>query len=197
MQKVNNNGVACSIQRAAWVRQLMLAFMLCVSVGFVTGCKEDEDGPSVENANLNPIDREFLEQAVQSNLTEIELGNLAIQRATNQDVKNYAQMMVTEHTAAHTDLKNRAMAQKWTIRDVLNDENQTKRTNLNNLTAADFDRAYMRSQVADHQVTAGKFATQIDQGTNAELKAYATQYKPGIDQHLIEAQAIVAGLGFQ
>jgi putative membrane protein len=151
----------------------------------------------VENANLNPIDREFLEQAVQSNLTEIELGNLAIQRATNQDVKNYAQMMVTEHTAAHTDLKNRAMAQKWTIRDVLNDENQTKRTNLNNLTAADFDRAYMRSQVADHQVTAGKFATQIDQGTNAELKAYATQYKPGIDQHLIEAQAIVAGLGFQ
>jgi putative membrane protein len=173
MQKVNNNGVTFSIQRATWVRQVMLALMLCVSMGFMTGCKEDEDGPSVENANLNPIDREFLEQAVQSNLTEINLGNLAIQRATN-----------------------RATAQKWTIKDVLNDENETKRTNLNNLTAADFDRGYMRSQVADHQVTSGKFATQIDQGTNAELKAYAQQYKPGIDRHLTEAQAIVASLGF-
>ncbi|MBD0254078.1 MAG: DUF4142 domain-containing protein [Cytophagales bacterium] len=197
MQKVNNNGVAFSIQRAAWARHLMLALIMCLSLGFVTGCKEDEDGPSVENANLNPIDREFLEQAVQSNLTEIELGNLALQRATNQAVKTYAQMMIDEHTAAHTDLKNRAAAQKWTIRDVLNDENQTKRTNLNNLPAADFDRAYMRSQVADHQVTSGKFATQIDQGTNAELKAYAQQYKPGIDKHLVEAQAIVASLGFQ
>jgi putative membrane protein len=105
-------------------------------------------------------------------------------------------MMVNEHTAAHTDLKNRATAQKWTIKDVLNDENETKRTNLNNLTAADFDRGYMRSQVADHQVTSGKFSTQIDQGTNAELKAYAQQYKPGIDRHLTEAQAIVASLGF-
>ncbi len=197
MQKVNNNGVACSIQRATWVRQLMLALMLCASLGFVTGCKEDEDGPSVENANLNPIDREFLEQAVQSNLTEVSLGQLALQRATNPTVKNYAQMMVNEHTAAHTDLKNRATAQKWTIRDVLNDENETKRNNLNNLTGAEFDRAYMRGQVADHQVTAGKFATQIDQGTNAELKQYAQQYKLGIDKHLVDAQAIVASLGFQ
>ncbi|CAA9278259.1 MAG: hypothetical protein AVDCRST_MAG56-3536 [uncultured Cytophagales bacterium] len=197
MQKVNNNGAAFSIQRAAWVRQLVLALMLCASLGFVTGCKEDEDGPSVENANLNPIDREFLEQAVQSNLTEIQLGQLAVQRATDSTVKRYAQMMITEHTAAHADLRNRATAQKWTIRDVLNDENQAKRDNLNNLQAAAFDRAYMRSQVADHQVTSGKFATQVDQGTNPELKAYATQYKPNIDRHLVEAQNIVATLGFQ
>jgi putative membrane protein len=197
MQKVNDNGAAFSIQRAAWGRQLMLALMLCVSVGFLTGCKEDEDGPSVENANLNPIDREFLEQAVQSNLTEIELGNLAKARATNPTVKAYADMMVMEHTTAHTDLKNRAAAKKLTIKDVLNDENKTKRDNLNKLSAADFDRAYMRSQVADHQVTAGKFATQIDQGTDAELKLYAQQYKPNIDKHLSEAQGIVAGLGFQ
>jgi len=197
MQKVNNNGAAFSIQRAAWMRQLMLALMLCASLGFVTGCKEDEDGPSVENANLNPIDREFLEQAVQSNLTEIALGELARTRATSPDVKAYAEMMIAEHTTAHTDLKNRASAKKWTIRDVLNDENRTKRDNLNNLAAADFDRAYMRSQVADHMVTSGKFATQIDQGTDAELKMYATQYKPNIDKHLVDAQNLVARLGFQ
>lgn len=196
MQKVNNNGAAFSIQRAAWVQQLMLALMLCASLGFVTGCKEDEDGPSVENANLNPIDREFLEQAVQSNLTEIQLGELARDRATNPDVKAYAEMMIAEHTTAHTDLRNRATARKWTIKDVLNDENQTKKDNLSKLTAADFDRAYMRSQVADHQVTAGKFATQIDQGTDAELKLYATQYKPNIDKHLVDAQNLVAQLGF-
>ncbi len=196
MQKVNNNGAAFSIQRAAWVRQLMLALMLCASLGFVTGCKEDEDGPSVENANLNPIDREFLEQAVQSNLTEIALGELARTRAANAEVKAYAEMMIMEHTTAHADLKNRATAQKWTIRDVLNDENKTKQDNLSSLQGAAFDRAYMRSQVADHQVTAGKFATQIDQGTNAELKTYAQTYKPGIDKHLVDAQNIVARLGF-
>ncbi len=197
MQKVNNNGAAFSIQRAAWVRQLMLALMLCASLGFVTGCKEDEDGPSVENANLNPIDREFLEQAVQSNLTEINLGRLALERATNQAVKDYATLMIQHHEAAHADLRSRASAKNWTILDRLNDENQAKRDNLNNLQAAAFDRAYMRSQVADHQVTAGKFATQIDQGTDADLKAYAQQYKPAIDDHLVRAQAIVAGLGFQ
>lgn len=194
---MNNKFVALPIQRAAWVRQLMLALVVCATLGFTTGCKEDEDGPSVENANLNPIDREFLEQAVQSNLTEIELGNLASQRATSPAVKQYAAMMVAEHTQAHTALKSLATAKKWTIQDVLNDENRTKRDNLNNLQAAAFDRGYMRSQVADHQVTSGKFATQIDQGTDPELKAYATQYKPGIDKHLTEAQTIVATLGFQ
>lgn len=197
MQKLNHNGVAFSIQRAAWVRQLVLALMLCVSVGFVTGCKEDEDGPSVENANLNPIDREFLEQAVQSNLTEIELGKLAQARATDPAVKAYAEMMIAEHTAVHADLKNRASSKKWTIKDVLNDENKTKQANLNNVPAAQFDVAYVKSQVADHMVTSGKFATQIDQGTDPELKAFAQTHKPHIDKHLTDAQALATRLGAQ
>ncbi len=67
----------------------------------LAGCdKNDED----EANNVNARDQSFAVQASMQNKAEIELGNLAQSKASDASVKNYAQMMVTEHTAAQSKL---------------------------------------------------------------------------------------------
>ncbi len=172
----------------------MFALLMLGMLGFLSACKDDD--PEVENAGLYAIDREFLMQAAQSNVTEVALGNIAIQKSNDAAVKDYASMMITQHTTAQNELLSLGSTKRWTVQNQLNEANQALRDQLNALSGAEFDRAYLRSQVASHQVTAGKFATQIDQGRDTELKAYATKYKPGIDMHLQMAQQLVAGKGF-
>jgi putative membrane protein len=191
MQKVNNNGVAFSIQRATWVRQLMLALMLCVSVGFMTGCDEDDDGVNNNaNSQLDGVDRTFLEMSVQSNLFEIESSNLAKTKTTNPQVVAYADSMIQMHTTAQNAIKALAEKRKFSIASELNDKNKSIRDNLNSLSGANFDRAYINAQVTGHQATQADFQTEIDNGKDAELKAFAVQNKPMIDQHLVSALRI-------
>lgn len=176
--------------KAAWVRQLMLMLAVGVALGFQTGCDNDDE-PGVENANLYAIDREFLEQAGQSNVAEIALGQLADQKAVDPDVKVYARRMITEHQAAQTELKALGNTKKWSVADQLNDVNRAKQEQLSALSGAAFDAAYMKGQVTGHQVTSAKFQMELDNGREADLKAYAAKYKPAVDDHLEEAIALV------
>jgi len=129
-------------------------------------------------------------------VTEIELGNLAREKSTDTEVRNYAQSMIDEHTATQTELRSIGETKRLTVQNQLNELNQEKKNQLSALSGPAFDRAYMRSQVADHQVTSGKFATEIDQGRDNELKAYANKHKPAIDRHLQRAQTIVISRGY-
>jgi putative membrane protein len=191
MQKVNNNGVAFSIQRAAWMRQLMLALMVCLTLGFTTACDEDDDGVNNNaNSQLDGVDRTFLEMAVQSNLFEIESSNLAKTKTSNPQVIAYADNMIKMHTTAQDAIKALAEKRKFSIATELNDKNKSIRNNLNALSGAEFDKAYINAQVTGHQATQADFQTEIDNGKDAELKAFAVQNKPMIDQHLVDALAI-------
>lgn len=181
----NKNATASFSMKGTWMRQFMLAAMVCLTLAFQTGCDEDDDGVSgVENQNLYAVDRDFVVNAAQSNLSEIEMGKLAVQKATDADVKNFGQMMIDMHTAAQNQLKTLGTNKKISIPDKLNDVKQAQQDQLNALSGAAFDKAYINGQVTGHQVTSGQFQMEIDNGQDPELKAYAVTNKPVVDDHL-------------
>jgi putative membrane protein len=99
-------------------------------------------------------DQAFLKEMFMSNMAEIELGNLASEKASSADVKSFAQTMVTHHTQANKDLM--AVAGDVQQPKELDAKHQALKDRLSKLSGAEFDRQYMQAMVAAHRETVAK-----------------------------------------
>jgi putative membrane protein len=193
MKKMNTR-IAC-LHKQVRVRQVLLAFFVCICLGLQTSCKDDDEDDLI-NADLPPVDRNFVANAAQSNLSEIELGQLALQKATDPQVKEFAQMMIDMHTPAQNELKTLGSNRNFTVADRLDEEHQSIKDQLSALSGAAFDKAYINGQVTGHQKTSAIMQTEIDNGQDADVKAYASKSKPMVDQHLALAVSIKTAKSF-
>ncbi|HEY9622309.1 MAG TPA: DUF4142 domain-containing protein [Crinalium sp.] len=135
------------------------------------------------SAALSPIDREFLTMAIQGNNAEIQTSQLALQRSNNNTVRQYAQRMIQEHTAANRDLTQLANQNRVSIPAAVDPLSRAIATRLSQLSGAEFDQAYMGTQVNAHLKAISLYQTQIQQGQNPTLTAFANQLLPAIQDH--------------
>jgi putative membrane protein len=154
----------------------------------LTACGKDDDNNT--NNTTNATDRNFTMQASMGNRAEIAAGQLAVTKGANAMVRNFGQMMVTEHTQAQNDLRTRATNTGTSFMDTLSAEHAAMMQRLNGLSGRTFDTAYMNMQVMDHQRTINLYQTQISSGQHQSLKGYASQYLPGVQRHLVTADSI-------
>ncbi len=153
--------------------------------GFLTACDKDDDGEDV-----NATDRQFVMSAAMANRAEINAGQLAATRGTNAAVRSYGQMMVTEHTQAQNDLRSLASDEGIAMSDTIDAAHQALMTRLMSLSGYQFDTAYIKSQVMDHQNSILLFQTEISSGDNDRAQNYANTYLPKIQQHYRTADSI-------
>jgi predicted outer membrane protein len=95
--------------------------------------------------------QQFVEKASIVNMAEIQLGQLAVERAQDPQVKQYAQTMVDDHTKAQEQLKTVASNQNIPIPSALDGKHQKLHDKLAKLQGAEFDRAYMDAMVDGHK----------------------------------------------
>lgn len=153
------------------------------------------------STQLSATDTEFIRQAHQGNMAEVALSRLALEQRRNAsaDVRQYAQMMIQEHTQADAQLLQLAKREGVTIpqNQALDAEHQQISERLAQLSGNRFDRAYMRAMVADHLKTVGLFQQQAQQGQDPDVRAFATQLLPSLRQHLQMARAMADDGGQQ
>jgi len=141
-----------------------------------------------ENANANRnaamTDSEFMTEAAVGGMAEVESGKLASTKAQNADVKKFAQMMVTDHTKANDELKALAAKKSATLPTELDAKHKSSMDELKGLSGAEFDKAYVAAQLADHEKTVKLFQTEAQSGTDADIKAFATKTLPTLQSHL-------------
>lgn len=144
--------------------------------------------PGNENANMNrsaPMtDNEFMNEAAIGGMAEVELGKMASTKAKDADVKKFAQMMVADHTKANDELKTLATKLSATLPTEPDAKHKATMDELKGLSGAEFDKAYVAAQLADHEKTVKLFQTQAQSGTSADLKAFATKTLPTLQSHL-------------
>ncbi|KYC39166.1 DUF305 domain-containing protein [Scytonema hofmannii PCC 7110] len=141
------------------------------------------------------IDQEFVTQARQSDLTEIQTSQLALQRAKSPEVRKYAERMINEHKNSSQQLTKIAQQKGYKLPTTIGDANKTLLTQLTNAAGTDFDQAYMQAQVTAHTKTLANYQNYIDNGTDAELKAFASKTASVVDTHLKMAQSMVGNSG--
>jgi putative membrane protein len=136
------------------------------------------------------MQNDSLAEIARGNMAEIEASNLALQHAQNEQVRQFAQQMVTDHTAAGNELQSVASSKNLTLPAAITDKQKSDMTKLGGLSGADFDREYMKMMVKDHDRMAKLLAREAERNTDADVKAFATKTLPIVQSHLTTARSI-------
>jgi len=138
---------------------------------------------------------DFVGDLARGNMAEISLSQMALERSQNESVKQFAQMMVTDHTAAGTELQTLATSKNITLPTAMDQKHQSAMTKLGGESGSAFDRDYMKQMVNDHEKTLSLLQKQADKGTDADLKAFAAKMVPIVQGHLTAARNLSGTLG--
>jgi putative membrane protein len=140
-------------------------------------------------AALSSSDKTFATEAAQGGLAEVELGQLAVQKATSPQVKQFGQRMVTDHSRANQDLMQLAKSQNLDLPTQVDAKQKSEMDRLRGMSGTAFDAAYMQHMVQDHQKDVSDFQKQAQGGSDPALKGFAQKYLPTLQQHLQMAQS--------
>jgi len=139
--------------------------------------------PSAEEAK-------FVVKAGEINLAEVNLGRLAAQRASRQDVRQFANKLVQDHSANLQQLNQLANRHNMKGAERMDQEHQQLFQKLAAMQGQQFDQDFLKNMVEGHKKAAEVFKHASENCKNAELKQYATQTLAAIQQHEQEAQRL-------
>ncbi len=172
---------------------MMLAFASCETKQAGSDDKEIAEEQNDTNLAGSEVkkDAEFAVDAADAGLYEVQVGSLAINKATSSSVKQFAQMLVNDHTKANNELKAIAGQKDIVLPDIISEKCQEKYYDLDQKAkGAEFDKAYIEQMIEDHKKDINKFEKEMNNGEDAELKAFASSKLPALRHHLEEAQKI-------
>lgn len=139
-------------------------------------------------------DAAFVKSAAMSDMYEIQASQLAQTRATSADVKTFASQMITDHTKTSDQMKAMVSGKSgMQIPTSLDQQHATMLRNLRSASGANFDHLYVQQQVQAHNQAVTLFTNEAQDGRDADLKGFAGQTLPTLQQHLASAQQLSKG----
>jgi putative membrane protein len=145
---------------------------------------------SMGNGKGSTQDKMFAKKALAGGMTEIQAAQLALTKSNSDDVKQFAQKMIDDHTKMADQMKPLAMEVGVQPPTMLMPKDQSMINKLQNLNGADFDKAYIKDMVKDHQEDDKEFMKEASSGQNQDIKMAAQQGDTIIKQHLDMIQGI-------
>ncbi len=175
------------------MRTSTLAFAIALALG-TTAAVADQAAKSTDPATGHsamandktpaPTTATFVEKAAMGGMTEVELSKLALQKSKNEEVRNFANHMVNDHTQANEELKSIATGKNLQVPADLDAKHKAAIAELSKKSGAEFDRAYARQMAKDHDKTVALFnAASSASAVDPELQAFARKTLPTLKQH--------------
>jgi putative membrane protein len=150
------------------------------------------------NPNMDPTmanqqsmaDQSFVKKALEGGAAEVELGQLAQQKSQSEDVKQFGQKMVQDHTQLGDQMK--PIAQQLGVKEPKGPSKKDKELigKLEALSGPQFDEAYIQAMVKDHKQDLKDFKDAAQTAQNPNVKQAAQQGAGVISQHLQMIQQI-------
>jgi len=139
---------------------------------------------------LEKADGHFVVNAADGGMTEVAASQLAQSSATDQRIKDFANMMVNDHTKAGDQLKKLAAAKNLVVPATISDKNQKNIDDLSKKTGTDFDKAYVNMMLKDHKKVVDMFKKEGDDAKDPDLKSWVNSTLPTLQMHLDSIKAI-------
>jgi putative membrane protein len=151
---------------------------------------EDQNEAKFDNQNNKEDDSEFLVDAAEINMTEIEAGKLAQTKSTNPEVQKFGKMLVDEHTKAAAEVKAMADSRNFSLPTSVTEEGQDKYNKLNEKSGVDFDKKFVDMMVNGHEKAIDKFKKASENATDQEIKTWASNNVSKLTEHLQHAKQL-------
>ena len=149
----------------------------------------------MQNMKLSGADKDFMMKAAEGGIAEVMMSQMALSKSSNDEVKNFSQRMIDDHTKANNELKDLASKKGVTLPTAPNAKQRSEQDRLNKMSGADFDREYMRTQVKAHNETVALFDKETRSGKDQETKSWADQTLPTLREHQRMANDLSSKLG--
>jgi putative membrane protein len=145
---------------------------------------QDPNGPATM------MDKAFVRKAMEGGMAEVQLGQLAAQKGSSEDVKQFGQKMVDDHTKLNEQMKQ--VAEQLNVKPPTSLSSKDKATmkKLQALNGDAFDKAYIKDMVSDHKKDANEFTEEAQHASNPALQQAASQGAQVIGEHLQMIQQI-------
>ena len=188
-------------ENSTFMKKYFVYMMLVAGVLMIASCegKKNQDASEVadeqneevaESADLEK-DAEFAVDATDAGLFEVQLATLAKKKAYSARVKEFADMMIADHTKANDELRDLAGKKGIALPDVMCEDCQKKYYDLDQKTTGEeFDKEYMDLMVKDHKDAIDQFEDEAKGGNDGEMKLWASGKVPALRHHLQEAENI-------
>jgi putative membrane protein len=142
------------------------------------------------NGQASPVDMLFVKKALQGGIAEVQLGQLTLQKSSNDQIKQFAQKMIDDHTKLGEQMK--PVAQQVGVAVPTEPSKKDKQTmvKMQALSGSAYDQAYIKDMVKDHKQDLSDFQAEASNGQDPAVKDAATQGSEVISQHLQMAQQL-------
>ena len=132
---------------------------------------------------MNDTDKKFAKMAGYGNASEVAAGKLALTKSQNNEVRMVAETLVREHSEALNALIPIGKAANHPVPTEPDPTHKKMAAKLSKMSEASFNKEFIKGQIKDHHATIALFGKEIASGENADLKAFAQKYLPGIKEH--------------
>ena len=149
--------------------------------------KTDQSKPTASpSAAAGPSakDKSFMKEAAKGGMMEVDMGKMAQQKGKSPEVKKIGTTMVTDHTKANNELM--AIAKKKGV------DLSKEKPKSHSMNDANFDKEYIDMMVKDHEKDLAAFQAEAKDGTDADVKAFASKTSAVIKKHLDMVKAAQA-----
>jgi len=158
-----------------------------------TKSSDQRTGAGMETGSTWDEERknEFVKEASRGSMLEVQLAKLAQEKASSQQVKDFARQLEKDHSSANQKLKS---AVTINIPSTLEEKQQQKIEKLSDKSGNDFDKEYIDMMVKDHQEDIDKFQQAQKNVTDESLKNWIASTLPTLKKHYQTAKSIQESL---
>jgi putative membrane protein len=145
----------------------------------------------VSTGSLHRKDAKFVVMAASSNNLELQLSQMAQQRATSQAVKDFAAMMVQHHTKAGQEMRTMLASKGASVPETaLLPMHRLQMETVAAAQGAAFDKAYMRIMVDAHEEDVDEYEDETTDARDADIRAFTIRMLPTLQAHYAQAKEV-------
>ena len=175
---------------------LAVALTAALTVACGGAANDDRDAVGTSGEGVGSDVQRFVRDAGMAGTAEVELGKLASAQATNARVKEFAQMMVRDHTRVGNELKAAVAPYRIEVPAQMNEKHRELADKLRGMHGMEFDREYMSAMVDGHEDVKDMLEPRAnekpdpDDASETAVNSWAQKTLPGVDHHLAMAREI-------
>lgn len=159
---------------------------LCAAPGFA---QHHHKAAAAASATMS--DQDFVNSAAQIDMVEANLGQLAQSASSNDQVKDFGQMLTTDHTNDFAQLHAAAQQASLTVPDSIDSaHNKMMITPFEKLHGAAFDHKFITDMIAGHEKAISLYKKEAADAQNPGIKTYAEAALPTLEKHLDQARQL-------
>jgi putative membrane protein len=174
-----------SEKKVALARALMLCGTLAWA-GQAPGQTRSMDAQmnGINSGEASQMDKMFVIRELQSSMAEVQLGQLTLQKTNNEQMKQFAQKMIDDHSKLGDQMKTFAQQIGVDIPTQVSKKDKETMAKLQALSGTEYEQAYIKATMKDHKKDLSEFQMEASTGQDQAVKDAASQLSQVIEQHL-------------